>query len=112
MFSNSIFDFHTPWGDIVKVSLVTGQYRNGAKALQLIDTADGGPYAVATVNTGETYPDDQIAVKDWSENEGMVEFLTQIGFIDRVVGMEPCGYVMAHICHLTAEAQNFFVPVR
>lgn len=112
MFSKSTFGFHTSWGDIVKVTLTAGQYQNGAKALQLIDTSDGGPYAIATVNTGKTYDDDQIVVKDWSENEGMVDFLTEIGFIDQVVGVEPCGYALAYICHLSPDAQNFFASAK
>ena len=108
MFSNSTFTFNTTYGTSFQVTLAKGKYGNGAKALQLIDAEDGMPYGVATVNTGKIYGDDLIAVKDWSENEGMVDFLKEIGFIDRVAAVDQSGYVTVPICHLTPEAVKFF----
>lgn len=60
------------WNCFVK----KGEYGNGRTAIQLYDAETGEPIATATVNL----PDEPIAkgytfIKDWSENEGMLESL-------------------------------------
>ncbi len=62
------------------------QYANGQRALQLIDIDDGMPLAMATVAIDHWVPDDCIAVKNYSENEGMVNALHNAGVI---IGEEP-----------------------
>ena len=62
-------------------------YRNGKVALQLVatgedpDTHPGEPIATATVNTDHRIEIDEIIVKDYSENEGMVAALVEAGVI-------------------------------
>ena len=48
---------------------------NGNVSLVLFDVADGTPIAKATVNTAVVLPDTHVAIKHYSENEGMVEAL-------------------------------------
>ena len=105
---NSIFTFNSKFGTKYQVKLVRGQYGNGAKALQFLDAEDGSPVLVATVNTGHIYEPEQIAIKDYSENEGVAEFLEEIGFIDGVDFIEEMGFVDVLICHLSKDAQAFF----
>ena len=38
--------------------------------------------AIATVNTGDKLPDDRICVKNYSENDGMDDFLLKLGIIE------------------------------
>jgi len=57
-----------------KYELVWSRYSsNNNKALQLYKNKE--LYYVATVNTDKKLPDNQIAIKNYSENEGMVEWL-------------------------------------
>lgn len=62
-------------------------YRNGKVALQLVatgedsDTHPGEPIATATVNTDQRIEIDEIIVKDYSENAGMVAALVAAGVI-------------------------------
>lgn len=66
------------------------------------------PMTVATVNLGPL-PDDRIAIKDYSENEGMVKSLAAAGFIEP----SPCetvdsGFVRIPVHKLTPAAIDEF----
>jgi len=62
-------------------------YGSGNRAIQLIDAEDHEPIAVATVNMepyrndGKEILDDEIFVKDYSENSGMTESLLRADII-------------------------------
>jgi len=62
-------------------------YRNDRLALQLVatgedpDTHPGEPVATATVNTEHRVDADELIVKDYSENEGMVDALVEAGVV-------------------------------
>lgn len=65
----------------------TSRYsQNGNNALMIVVTDEEGneiePYCVCSVNPGKSIPEDQIAVKDYSENKGMVDFLRAEGIIE------------------------------
>lgn len=51
-----------------------GRYGNGNLALQVESFTDG-IVCTCSVNPGVQLPNNELAVKDWSENEGMVEEL-------------------------------------
>jgi hypothetical protein len=58
------------------------QYGNGRPALQLIDANDGDPIATATVNLPDVPAGpNEVFIKDYSENEGMLKALTDAGVI-------------------------------
>jgi hypothetical protein len=66
-------------------------YGNGRTALVLRDAQDGGQVAVATVNLpGVTVGPDEVFIKDYSENEGMLAALEQAGIV------QPTGENAAH----------------
>ena len=78
--------------------VVLGVYSNGRVAIQLFDATDGELVTTATVNlpdarmaAGET------AVKDWSENTGMLAFLVSEGIVEDTGRREPTGFVAAPI---------------
>lgn len=53
-------------------------YDNGRFALQLVDHEDSEPITTATVNlVDEDCPHDEVWVKDWSENEGITDWLAE-----------------------------------
>lgn len=56
------------------------EYVNGGTAITLVDANDGMPVATASLWIGNLFHD-EIAIKDYSENEGMVEALLEAGLI-------------------------------
>lgn len=78
-----------------------GQYDNGRVALQLIDAEDGSPIAKATVNLPDVpLADDEVAIKDYSENEGMKASLIEAGIIEDTGKRAWAGRVEVPVCRL------------
>jgi hypothetical protein len=48
-------------------------------------------------------PEGYVAVKDYSENEGMLKALMNAGIVDKPVDEISSGFVMLHICPLKVE---------
>jgi hypothetical protein len=77
------------------------QYANGRPALQLIDAEDGSPIGTATVNLPDVpLGKNQVAIKDWSECEGMLKALTEAGIVKPTGQSVASGYVEVPICEL------------
>jgi hypothetical protein len=65
---------------------------------------DGFPFATASVNLIDL-PQNQVAIKDWSENEGMVDALIEAGIIEEEpIRFLTSGFVMAPVHVLTDKA--------
>lgn len=64
--------------------LVVGRYYDGNVAIKLCDRKTHEPIATCTVNLPESaaLPNDVAYIKNWSENEGMVDALVVAGVID------------------------------
>lgn len=76
------------------VYLKWGRYGNGRDALELIDADDGIPIMKASVNIPDFMLDpDEIIIKDYAENEGVLDFLQSNGIIGPTIGMANTGYV-------------------
>ena len=76
------------------VDLQWGTYKNGRKALELVDATDGECVLVATVNL----PDEQLGehetiIKDYSENEGVLKFLQTNKIVGEVKRWVSTGFV-------------------
>lgn len=63
----------------------------------------GEPIATATVNI-EGIPTDHVAVKDYAENQGMLEALTRANIVRPLITYRERGYVRIPICPLTDKA--------
>jgi hypothetical protein len=62
----------------VKVTIHKRNYSNGRPALELFDAEDGLHYAYATVNLPDVVlGENEVLIKDYSENEGMLDFLVK-----------------------------------
>ena len=82
-------------------TLKVGRYANGRIAIQLVDALDGDPVAVATVNVPEEHlEEDEVVIKDYSENEGMLNALRKAGIIGGVMRRVQTGYVMSPVVKL------------
>ncbi|EOI00708.1 hypothetical protein UAY_01811 [Enterococcus moraviensis ATCC BAA-383] len=82
---------------------------NGNTAIQLIGAKgtdyEGELIATASVNTDVSLASNVVAIKGWSENEGMEAALIKSNVIDsKATGLITCGFVEAKIYQLTSEA--------
>lgn len=74
-------------------SVRTERYANGRPRISLI-CEDGSPMAIATVNIPEVeIPESTAFIKDYSENEGMVQALQEAGVIGIKLTEVSIGYV-------------------
>jgi len=92
-----------------KISLNWNRYQNGRIALELIVENEDGfrePLARASVNLPNLdIPDNAMFVKDYSENEGMVDTLIESGIIEpHPVGYALSGFEMINAYELTPAA--------
>lgn len=80
------------------------KYGNGRTAIQLMDYDDASPVATASVNLPDVeMADDEVAIKDWSENEGMLSALLDAGIVAPPVRLELSGFVVVPICKFLGE---------
>jgi hypothetical protein len=67
------------------------------------------PWARFSVNLSHKLPDDLIAIKDWSENEGVAAMLAEEGLIEPFPAHSTqVGYVTAHIYRITDKFRTTF----
>lgn len=77
-----------------------GEYRDGSTALEIIDK-NGEEYATATVCIpGTDVPEGHVLIKDWSENEGVLQSLINAGIVGQPVRNVPSGFVTAQLVEL------------
>lgn len=82
---------------------------NNIALLLFENLTDPYEYAIASVNGEFDLDDEFIAIKDWSENEGMVEALIESNVIRSTpVGIEHSGFVIIEHYQLTDEAKAEF----
>ncbi len=84
-----------------EVYLSFGAYRNGRTAIELLDANDGCPVMVATVNLDDvTLSGNEIIIKDYSENEGVLDFLVQNKITSRPKRWISSGWVTCPVVDL------------
>ena len=68
-------------------------------ALQLTDCTDGEPVAVASVHMPDiSLAPDEVVIKDYSENEGMLDALVATGVISPPLRTILLQYVTLYVC--------------
>lgn len=84
-----------------QAKVVKGTYGEGVMALKLVDPDDGSAVATATVNIpGRRPPDGHVFIKNWAENSGIIDVLSQAGVLRDTGHRVKTGYVEAHLCQL------------
>ncbi len=73
---------------------------NGNVALVARDAADGSPIGALSINTYEELPSDVIAIKDYSENEGVLKSLVDNGVLAEPEDWINIGYVQIPVCRI------------
>lgn len=87
--------------------VVLGKYNNGRTSIQLVasedgeDICEGEPIATASVNI-PTIPlaSDEVMIKNYSENEGILEALTQANIVKPTGKCVDTGFVSVPVCKL------------
>ena len=78
-----------------------GRYHDGSPALEIF-TSEGEVQSKATVCVpGHVPTGDNVMIKDWSENEGILDALIGAGVIEKPVAEIQCNFVTAFECPLT-----------
>jgi len=84
--------------------IVKRVHNDGTTAIELIDAATGEPVACPTVSCAcvglAKLKPGFILLKDYSENEGMLEALTSQGVVEDMRLPIPTGYVNVWLCKL------------
>ncbi|AFM11212.1 hypothetical protein [Turneriella parva] len=70
---------------------------NNRVALELV-TDDDEPFMTATVNTREAIPEGHVTIKNYSENEGLLEVLIENGIVERPALSIATGFVHIPVC--------------
>lgn len=84
-----------------KSNVQLGYYSNGRVVIQLIDPEDNCCNAIATVNVPQVHiPEGYVLVKNYSENEGLLEDLIAGGIVGLPIGAVPYGHAQAYVCKL------------
>ena len=78
------------------------KYIGGSRtAILLVDAVDGSPIATATVNFPEVaLAADEVLIKDWSENNGILDALIAEGVVKDTGRRVPMGFVQAVVAKL------------
>lgn len=95
-------EYRSPY-EVYKVDVHLSSYSNNRRhALFLVDHYDFEPIATATINISD-YPleNDEVFVKNYSENEGMLTFLIQQKIVSDPIPIKN-GYVTLYKCKLLA----------
>ena len=88
-----------------------GKYENGRTAIQLNDAIDGHPYAVATVNMPNVLlADNEVLIKDYSENQGVLDFLIKYNVVTPTPNGVQSGFVWLPLAILNDESVWGDVP--
>lgn len=95
----TIIDFHGP------CEVITSKYvESGRLAIMLEDAATGEPVAIATINMPEIpLSDDEVVIKDYAENEGLLEVLQAAGIVREVVRYVQAGWVEVPVVKVDLE---------
>ena len=76
------------------------RYQDGGLSLRLGD--DEGPIARATANVpGVSIAEDQVLIKDYSENEGVLQALSNAGLLSDTGRTVPSGDCLLHVAQLS-----------
>ena len=87
-----------------KAVVIRSKYVNNDNlALMLIDEKDGSLITKITVNTEEKLPEGFGYVKNYSENEGIMEVLQEEGLIKKVLSYKQMGWVTVPLVEFDLE---------
>jgi hypothetical protein len=85
-------------------SVEISMYSNGNTCVTLNDVEDGSPVATATINTSAELPSKRhIVIKNYSENEGILEALEEAGIVKQTGSFVAAGFSKCPVVELQLE---------
>lgn len=84
----------------IECSVKFSEYPNGQTKIQLYDLLDGAPYCTATAPSPEPLMEEEVAIKNWSENEGILDALVAAEIIYAPHHQIRTGYANLQICNI------------
>jgi hypothetical protein len=109
------FSICTPWDrTTTQVTVKLSKYSNGRTAITLVEQNEEFgelPYAVASVNLPDVLLlENEVLIKDYSENEGMYEFLLTNNIVKHTTKGYDNGFVWFPIGILNPESEWGLIP--
>jgi hypothetical protein len=90
-----------PRGGEHRLQLEFAKYANGQTAIRAYDASDGMPFMTITVCIEDgLLKEDEVAIKDYSENEGILNTLLQYEIVDFPHAFIQSDFVKIPICKL------------
>jgi hypothetical protein len=107
--SNQTFHIKTKYLNHSNCQLSFGKYQDGSTAL-LIRSSQGEPLIKVTSYLPEVIlEEDQIIVKDYSENEGILQCLIELEIIEELEDLDPItsGFAILNVCKLLINPADY-----
>lgn len=76
------------------------KYGNGQNAIELVDMEDGCPFMTASVSIGVELEVNEVAIKNYSENEGILDILIKNDIVSKPHKYVKSGFVEIPICKI------------
>ena len=93
-------------------SVQFSRYHDDNLHISLVDLVDGSPVATATTNIeGVKLASDEVCIKDYSENTGMLMALQAAGIVESVVDSIQSGYVYVLVVTLTKNVMKVYEAI-
>lgn len=103
------FTFKSRYGSYQNCYFVTSRYGNGNLAVEIWNNTEG-PISRITTNPDIKIPVTHIAIKNYAENEGMVETMKKMGIIESdPTQIIRTGYVTVPVHKLTSLGYEEFL---
>jgi hypothetical protein len=107
--SNETFNIHTKYIHEQNCQLRFDKYQDGSTAM-LIRSSRGDPLIKVTAYLPKVVlEEDQILVKDYSENEGILQCLIELEIIEELEDLDPIpsGYAILNVCKLLVNPADY-----
>lgn len=95
------------YGEFDNCTLGFGKYYNGTHAMKIYDSEGQPLINVTKALPGFFIGGNEVLVKDYSENEGILECLTNLGIIEPTGETLPAGYARLHLCKLLIDPETY-----
>ena len=93
-------------------SVQFSHYHDNNLRISLVDLVDGSPVATATTNIeGVKLASNEVCIKDYEENEGMLKALKNAGIVEHMVDMAQSGYVYVPVVQLTKNVMEVYETI-
>ena len=107
MVKELIIESKTKWLSGVKLKVVFTKYANTGNTAIVLKSLDDEPMYTATVNiTGYPLDKDECFIKDYSENEGVLNTLIHAGIIKETDIRIKQGFVELTVCKILKGLEN------